>query len=149
MLKDKQLEAIDYLIAGNMTKAEIAKLCGISPRGLYRWIDNEEFKAEWQRRTQEYQSNLKKEVQNCMLNKVSMAMQNIWDLANNSSSEKIKLDANMFIYESQMGKATTKVEQTIDNKKADDNKSDDMSNLLNELEHTNDNDNDKENVYIN
>lgn len=136
MLNEKQLEAIDYLIVNDKTKEDIAKLCGTSTRNLYRWMKNEEFKAEWQKRADAYQSSLKKEVQNCMLNKVTMAMQNIWNLANKSDSDKIKLDANIFIYESQMGKAPSKIEQTnIDGNKETEVKN--MDDILAEIEEDN------------
>ncbi len=137
MLNEKQLEAIDYLIVNDKTKEDIAKLCGTSTRNLYRWMKNEEFKAEWQKRADAYRSSLKKEVQNCMMNKVSMAMQNIWNLANKSDSDKIRLDANIFIYESQMGKAPTKIEQTNIDKSNHDDKSKDLDDLLEEIQEDN------------
>lgn len=112
MLKQKQLEAIDLLIAGDHTKADISKICDIGERTLYNWLGNDEFKAEWHKRADEFKSNVKGEAQAYMLNKVSQAMKNIVDLANNGESEKIKFDANVWIYESQLGKPTTKIETT-------------------------------------
>lgn len=112
MLKSNQLEAIDYLIAGVKTREEIAKCTGVSDRTVYRWLENDEFKAEWRKRADEYKSQVRTEVSDRMFSKLGMVMDNIIDLANNSASEKIKLDANVFIWESQLGKATTRIEQS-------------------------------------
>ena len=140
MLKSNQLEAIDYLIAGTKTREEIAKCVGTSDRTLYRWLDNEEFKAEWRKRTEEYKSKVRTEVSDRMFSKLGMVMDNIVDLANNSTSEKIKLDANIFIWESQLGKATTRIEQNITDNK-DKNNNIDIDSMINELDNSNDTDN--------
>lgn len=132
MLKENQLEAIDYLIAGTKTKEEIAKCVGIAPRTLYRWIENQEFKVELQKRTEAFQSNLKKEAQSRMSSKLGMAIENIIELANNSASDKIKLDANVFIYESLLGKATTKIQDVTEESKED--TAPDINSMLLELD---------------
>lgn len=145
MLNDKQYEAIDYLVTSGKTKQEIAKAVGTSERTLYRWINDEEFKAEWQKRIDYFQTNLQKEAKSRMSSKLGMAIENIIELANNSSSDKIKLDANVFIYESLLGKATTKIADVTEESK--DDTAPDINSMLEELNESTDNtDEDMNNV---
>jgi DNA-binding CsgD family transcriptional regulator len=119
MLKENQIEAIDYLVVGGHTKSEIAKIVGIGERTLYNWLNNNEFKAEMHRRADIFKSTIKGEAQAYMLNKIGQAMQNIVDIANNSDSDKVRLDANIWMYEAMLGKPTAKIEQSIDSNKDD------------------------------
>ncbi|MGN2371809.1 helix-turn-helix domain-containing protein [Clostridium botulinum] len=112
MLDEKKLEAIDYLVEGLKTREEIAEIVGVADRTVYRWMNDKEFKAEWQKRSDDYNSSLAKESKSRMCSRVGKAIDNIWDLANNSDSDKIKLEANTIIYEAVLGKPTTKIEQT-------------------------------------
>ena len=119
MLDERQLKAIELLALGELTCDEIAEKVKISPRQLARWKVKDEFRAKWQERTKEIQSSLKQEGQSRMVAKGQIAIDNILHLANTANSEKVKLDANIFVYESIFGKATSRVEDITD--KQDDN----------------------------
>lgn len=114
MLKDNQLEAIDYLIRSGNTKQDIAKMVGVSERTFYRWLKDKEFIAKWQEQLDDFQTNLSREAKNKMSTKLGMAIDNIVEIANHGGSEKVRFDANVFIYESLLGKATTKVADVTD-----------------------------------
>lgn len=116
MLTDKQLECIELLSQGTMTGKEIATVLEISERVIYKWKKNDEFKVEMDKRALEFQTALKNESKLRMTSKGQMAIDNIIAMANNSTSEKVKLDANIFIYEAIFGKPTTKTELTTENK---------------------------------
>lgn len=119
MLKENQIEAIDYLVAGGHTKSEIAKIVGIGERTLYNWLNNDEFKAEMHRRADIFKTTVKGEAQAYMLNKIGQAMKNIVDISNNGDSEKVRLEASIWMYESILGKAPRRIEQSITDQRKD------------------------------
>lgn len=133
MLDERQLKAIELLSLGELTAKEIAEQCSISERQLFRWKNEEEFKAKWQGRSQQYLNSLEQEGKARMSAKGQMAIDNIVRLANTSSSEKVKLDANIFIYESIFGKATSRIQDVTAEESKDQDKVDN-STLENEFE---------------
>jgi len=94
------------------TKKDIAKEIGIGERTLYHWMSQENFIAEWQEHSKKLKAQLMQEGSDRMVVNGKMSIQNIVYLANNAASERIRLDANEFIYESIYGKATTKIDLT-------------------------------------
>lgn len=56
-LTERQKAAISLMVEGNMTMGEIALCVKVSRKGLYKWLSNEEFKAEYDRR-QRIQSSM-------------------------------------------------------------------------------------------
>lgn len=128
MLTDKQLECIELLALGELTKVEIASKIGMSDRVIYKWQNNEEFKAKWQERADQILDALEHEGKARMVSKGQIAIDNILNLANTANSEKVKLDANMFIYESIFGKATTKVADVSEHKENDKLNDDELKN---------------------
>jgi flagellar basal body rod protein FlgB len=109
MLNDKQIEVMEYLALGELTKAEIAKKVGVSDRVIYKWQNLDEFKVELGKRAEQIRSSLEQEGKARMVAKGQIAIDNILRLATSATSEKVQLDASTFIYESIYGKATTKV----------------------------------------
>lgn len=136
MLTEKHKEIIEYLVTGTYTIAEISKLTGVSDRQIYRYRNDDEFKAECQRRTEEYNSLLKKEVTSKISSKLHMAIDNIIEMANKSNSEKVKLEANQWLYEIIAGKPTAKLEDvtTDDNNKSSELSWEDVKKLDNVIE---------------
>lgn len=112
MLHEKQLLAINLLVEGKQKRTDIAKACGVSRNALYDWMDNVEFKAEWEKSLQRIinygeqsiKANLDKHIQNILV------------LANSAESEKIKLDANCYLIDRVLGKTTTKIDVTAEQK---------------------------------
>lgn len=118
MLTDVQLECIEYICQGTMTNKEIAKCLGITDRVIYKWKNNDEFKSELDKRSLEFSNSVKDQGKMRMISKGQMAIDNIVQIANTARSEKVKLEANTFIYEAIFGKPTTKIEDaTKDDKK--------------------------------
>lgn len=58
-LTERQKTALELMLKGDMTMGEIALCVKVSRNGLYKWLSNEEFKAEYDRR-QRIQSSMAK-----------------------------------------------------------------------------------------
>lgn len=72
--------------------------------------------------------------------KGQIAIDNILNLATSANSEKVKLDANIFVYEAIYGKATARIQYITEETNKDSNVDiDDMLSELEELEDNNDN----------
>lgn len=109
MLTEQQLQCIDYLAQGNLTIKEVSDKIRCSERAIYKWKKNEEFIGEAHKRADEYQRALAEEGRARMVSKGAMALDNIIKLANKATSEKVLLDANVFIWENIYGKSTTRI----------------------------------------
>ncbi|MGL5765181.1 MAG: phBC6A51 family helix-turn-helix protein [Sarcina sp.] len=112
MLTDTQLECIELLCQGIMTNKEIANSLNITDRVIYKWKNNDEFKRELDKRSSQFSMSIKDEGRMRMISKGQTAIDNIVKIANTAKSEKVKLEANTFIYEAIFGKPTTKIEST-------------------------------------
>lgn len=133
MLTEQQLQCIELLAQGTLTNAEIAKKIGYSERVIYDWKKKDEFKDALHKRTQEFKQAMAEEGQLRMVSKGQMALNNIVMLANNANSEKVMLDANVFIWENVFGKATTRVDITKDKDKDNQNNFEDIDNIVNNV----------------
>ncbi|MGL5642054.1 MAG: phBC6A51 family helix-turn-helix protein [Paraclostridium sp.] len=121
LLNEVQLECIELMAQGNLTNKEIANTLKISDRVIYKWKKVDEFKSALDMRTLEFQEAIKNQGKLRITAKGQMAIDNIVSIANTARSEKVKLDANMFIYEAIFGKATTKIEEINENNNDKDN----------------------------
>jgi len=130
MLTENQYKAIELIALGESTGEEIGKACGCSSRNIYKWKLNSEFKAALHERSLEIKLALEQEGKCRMMAKGQMAIDNIIALANNSSSEKIKLDASIFIYEATFGK---NINRNIDITISEDKDKVDTEQLTNEF----------------
>ena len=101
MLDERQLDCI-ALKAKGMEVTKIALEVGISRTTYYEWNKLEEFKAEACRREQEFISSTKQAV----ISYGPKAMQILKDLAENSDSDKVRLDAATKILDKIMSNAT-------------------------------------------
>lgn len=106
MLDEKKIRAIDYLVEAKHTKVEIAQLVGVSRRSLYDWLDNEEFRKEWDKRLQEIQTHGMSTLKATLGQNIA----NIILLATRAESEKVRLDANQYLIDRVLGKTTTKID---------------------------------------
>jgi len=61
MLTENQLRAIELISLGELANEEIARQCSTSPRTLYRWKLNDEFRKSWHKRTMEIKISLEAE----------------------------------------------------------------------------------------
>lgn len=113
MLTQQQIECIEHLTIGTMTIQEIADKIGCTTRVIYKWKNNEEFKAELYKRSHDFQIGIIDEANSLLANKLGIAVKNIIDIANDKAvSEKVRLDANQYLINRILGNTTTKIEQS-------------------------------------
>ena len=105
VLGEKHYKCINLLIEGNKI-TEIAKMLPASRQAIYNWLDDEEFKAELDKQRQE----IKKRGQDKILAKFDTYIDKINDIALNSASDNVKLNALEFLVEHVIGKPTNKQE---------------------------------------
>lgn len=112
MLDEIKLRAIDLLVGGEHSKVQVAKICGRSRQWLYDILDDAEVMAEIDKRlhqVQNYGENVLKATLQDRLN-------DIMTLAKTAESEKIRLDANIYLTNRVLGNTTTKVDITAASK---------------------------------
>lgn len=131
-LADKHYKCIELIIKG-YKYTEIAKMVPCNRQSIYNWLEDDGFKAELNKCRQE----IKKQAENKVLSKVDIYMDKIEELAFKSESDNVKLNALELLLERSLGKPTTKIEQTIDKDK--DNNNIDIDNMVEELELEKDN----------
>jgi Transposase. len=91
---------IDMLLSGiNVT--EIARLLKVSRQTIYSWKKEKEVEAELETRREQ----LKKSAQDKITNEVCTYVDNMKDLACNSTDIRVKFQANKFLIEQCLGKA--------------------------------------------
>lgn len=136
MLTAQQRECIDQLCIGTKTIQEIANDIGCSRETISRWKNgNEEFKAELQKRSHDFENGLIDEAQTLLKRKLGIAIDNILTIANDSTvKEETRLKANQYLVDRVLGNTTTKIEQTNDN--SNDNNKDikDIDSMLKEID---------------
>ena len=96
MLTEQQLECIEYLCVGTLKKTEIAERLGCSDRTIRKWKkENEEFKAELQKRTAEFESGFLDDAKSLIARTLGKSIENIIGIANNKDeSAEVRLKAN-------------------------------------------------------
>lgn len=127
MLTENQIQAIDYLLSGTLTKADIAKRVGISTRTLYRWEKDEEFKAELDK----CRNHLKNKATNRIVNETNSLVDVMLDLAYKSSDQRVKYNATKYLLDRSLGVPTAAKEDNVD---PGDDKNKDTNTLKKELE---------------
>ena len=111
ILAEKHLKCIDLIIEGkNIT--DIAKILKVSRAAIYNWLKDKEFNNELDKRKQE----IKSKGMDKMLCELELHLNNISNLALNSASDAVRLNASSFYVEHVLGKATTKIETNTDSK---------------------------------
>ena len=104
-LTDQQLQAIEVLSMGAKNQ-DAATVVGVDLRTIVRWKANPLFKAELNR---QIEIN-KKTVDDRIINFADTVILNILDLANKAKSEKVRLDANIYLLNRLAGTPVAKVE---------------------------------------
>lgn len=123
MLNNKQLQAISMLM-DNVQKSEIASKLGVSRTTLYKWIDNEEFKLELDRRRQE----ISKHALSDLKGDTKQILEAVKELGYKAESEAVRLSALNSLLDRILGKATAKQEIELSN--TDNNADVDLDSLL-------------------
>lgn len=106
MLDDKKILAIELLVDGELTKTEIAKRVGRSRNALYLWLDDDEFKAELDKRLQ----GRKSFVQKIIDGKLEFVMDKLYELAADSSNKRVQAQVCQYLADRSLGKPTSKHE---------------------------------------
>src|SRR5690625_1315496 len=104
MLDDRKILAIQHLAEGVETRSKISKLVGISRTTLYDWLDDEEFRAELNRRIHQ-RKNL---VETVIDSKLDEMVNQLARLATTSDNDMVKSQIMKWWIEMGIGKATNK-----------------------------------------
>ena len=93
-------------------------MVGVSERSLYRWLNDEEFKAELQKQAEVFEKQVIKESQTLLRGQLSTSIKGIVEIANdNSNKEETRLKAYQYLVDRVLGNTTTKIEQEVNEKK--------------------------------
>ena len=119
-INKQKSETISYLVQGGISKGDIAKMVGVSERSLYRWLNDEEFKAELQKQAEVFEKQVIKESQTLLRGQLSTSIKGIVEIANNNDNkEETRLKAYQYLVDRVLGNTTTKIEQEVNEKKSD------------------------------
>lgn len=128
ILTKEQSDMIDELLIGR-TVTDIAKnIIKVHPSTLYRWLDKPEIKAELEERRQALRKSAKDRITGNILEYVN----NMILLANQSTDQRVKFNANKYLIDQCLGTATTAAKE--DDKAPGDDKNKDTNTLKKELE---------------
>jgi uncharacterized protein YjcR len=123
-LNERHYKCIEMMLKG-LKYTEIAEKLKCSRQSIYDWLKDDDFVKSLDKCRQE----IKTSTNNKVLSKIDTYVEKIEQLADNSPSDTVKLNALTFLYETVMGKATSKVEQTITSNDKDDNSILDLDNI--------------------
>ena len=123
MLTNKQLDCIELLMDG-LNKTTIADKIGISRKTIYKWMENEEFKLELDRRKQKICNDALSDLKGSTKD----LLKAVEKLAYTAENEGIRLQALNSLLDRTLGKATAKQEIELSN--ADNNIDVDLDSLL-------------------
>ena len=121
-------DMINMLLSG-INIAEIARQCNVSRATIYAWKKEPLVMAELERRREQ----LKKSAQDKIISNVNSCIDNMYAMANQNSDQRVRYQANKFIIEMALGKATTSVENKNSSNSNDDGDKD-INTLKNELD---------------
>lgn len=133
MLDEKQIECIDLLMLGSMTIIEISKHIGVNRRTISKWKNqDEEFRAELDRRRQNYESDIVKTAITLIKAHLGKSIENVIKIANdNKEASETRLKANKYIIDKVIADAKPPVEDTTEGKQQE--KPKDIKTILKEI----------------
>ncbi|AZV58943.1 helix-turn-helix domain-containing protein [Clostridium sp. AWRP] len=105
VLNEKQEKMISMLIQGE-TIAGIARKVNVTRSTIYSWLSKDNIKAELNRRRQD----IVNEGNNYILKDVRSYIDNIKELANDSSDKRVKLAANQYLMNRVYGSPASVIE---------------------------------------
>lgn len=113
-LNERQIKVIELYAQGTPI-TDIAKICGCSRQTIYDDLSKSDVKAGVDRSLTEIKTQVEKKV----VNKLDSYIEELHKLALTSKSEKTKLDALQYLTDRGLGKATSKVNVTTNEKEND------------------------------
>ncbi|WP_018923851.1 phBC6A51 family helix-turn-helix protein [Salsuginibacillus kocurii] len=131
-LPDNQQHAATLLATGQMTKKDIAREVGVARQTLHEWIQKGKLEAEVDRLRLE----AKTQGENFLIGKVNRAVNEVYDLALNAESEKVRLEALKSILDHAIGRPTNKHEITTNGERKVIIDSDEMQNVFDHIGNT-------------
>ena len=116
-------DMINMLLSG-INIAEIARQCNGTRATIYAWKKEPIIVAELERRREQ----LKKSAQDKIISNVDKCIDNMYQMANQNSDQRVRYQANKLIIEMALGKATTTVANGNDSNvgDADNNNTNDL-----------------------
>lgn len=135
MIDERQIRTIELLVSGEHTITRIAELIGVSRQAIYNWLNNEEFKAELDKRLHEIKTMAQKEFDA----KLNMAIDKYWELATDPKTDnRTRQIALSYWIDRSLGKTTSRLEMT-DNKTDTNVSEEDILSDIEELDEGTDN----------
>lgn len=116
VLTEKHYKCIELILKG-LKYTEISKKVPCSRQAIYDWLKDDDFTLALDNERQE----IKTQGNNRIMSKLNTYISGIEDLAENATSENVRLNAYQFLFEAVNGKATSKVEQTVTEHKDNNN----------------------------
>lgn len=112
ILSKEQSEMIDMMLEG-VPMTNIAKKIGVHRSTLYVWKDLDFVRVELEERRRQ----LGKSARDQLTNNVGDYVKNLIELANNSTDQRVKLQANQYLLNQAIGSPGTLKEDSKDNGK--------------------------------
>ncbi|GEP65203.1 hypothetical protein CBE01nite_29710 [Clostridium beijerinckii] len=133
-LTDQQMEAINLLVVGTMSKLQIASSIGVSEKTIYNWLNNNEvFKEQLQKSSDLFTESKILDAKNKLSTHLDMAIANIAKIAQDESNSK-SFEANKYIIDRNLGAVTSKVETSLIDNKLNNSNDDEKQSYLATLE---------------
>ncbi|MFU0784552.1 helix-turn-helix domain-containing protein [Clostridium tyrobutyricum] len=110
MLTKDQEKMITMLIEGERI-TDIARKIGVSRTSIYTWKDNDEVKAELNRRTQD----IKNQGNAYILKDVQTYIDEVKRIAKSSTDQRVKFSANKYLIDRTLGVPTATGDEDMDN----------------------------------
>lgn len=127
ILSKEQSDMIDMMLEG-VPMTSIAKEIGVHRSTLYVWKDLDYVRAELEERRRQ----LRKAAKDKLAANVESYVTNLIDLANNSTDQRVKLQANKYLLDQAIGSPSTTKEET--DTSGNDDKNKDTNTLKKELD---------------
>ncbi|WP_346890730.1 helix-turn-helix domain-containing protein [Clostridium sp. UBA3887] len=127
ILSKEQSDMIDMMLEG-VPMTNIAKEIGVHRSTLYVWKDLDYVRAELEERRRQ----LRKAAKDKLTANVTNYVANLIELANNSSDQRVKLQANKYLLDQAIGSPSVTKEET--NTPGNGDKSKDTNTLKKELD---------------
>ena len=115
MLDSQRKQAIELLVENNHTRSEMAKICGVSRTGFYRWLAEPEFIKEWDKQV----SLVKETASRQITTSLGKYVTEIQKLAYTAESESVRKDALIYLTNRVLGVPTSKQELLVSSDEGD------------------------------
>lgn len=100
-------EMLEYIMDGK-TPTEISRLMNVSRSTIYNWLKLEYVQVELENR----KADLRRQAKDKINSKVNLLVDNMMELACNSSDQRVRLQANKYLLDRSLGVPTAAKEDT-------------------------------------